>query len=70
MKSGFEEMNMFFEVTTLVKGNLVNKELIKDGSKIKITESNIDYFIEKRMDFILNHQRPYINNLKSSLFKV
>lgn len=50
------------------KGNLITEEIISDGSNIMVT--NIDDYIEKRIDYMIAKNKIFIDYMKEELFKV
>lgn len=61
---------MFFVVNYEVDGVVYTDELISNGINIPLTNYNLDKYIERRIQYIINHHSPYLLELKSGLFSV
>ncbi len=65
-----EDLEIYFNVEYFIENELNTDELIIGGSKIKVTKYNLDEYINKRIEYILNMHRPFINEMKNGLLSV
>ena len=42
--------------------------MILDGSNISVTKENMNYYFQKKIEYIMDKDRNYINHIKKSLF--
>lgn len=50
------------------QGNIITEELARDGVNVQVTEIN-DY-IEKRIEFLIKKNIVFVNELRKSMFSV
>ena len=50
------------------KGNVNSINLILDGANVPVTKENMDFYFQKKIEYIMNKDKPYINHIKKSLF--
>lgn len=65
-----EELELYFVLTDEIQGAIFTKDLIPNGSQIKVTNSNLDNYIERRISEIVDQYRMFVNELKAGLFSV
>jgi len=64
-----EDLCLFYIVDyTDLQGNIITEELISDGSNTIVTD--IDDYIEKRINFMIAKNKIFIDFIKEELFKV
>ena len=64
-----EDLELYYELVYKDdNGRIVSEEMIKDGSTKKVTDIN-DY-INCRIEFIIKKSKMFINEIKNSIFKV
>ena len=49
-------------------GKINTVDLVVDGSNIPVTKENIDYYYEKKIEYIMNKDKLLINHIKKGLF--
>ncbi len=49
-------------------GKINTVDLIVDGSNIPVTKENIDYYYQKKIEYIMNKDKLLINQIKKGLF--
>ena len=65
----FSNLELYFaENEKDEKGNVNNINLILDGANIHVTKDNVEYYFQKKIEYIMNKDRPYVNHIKKSLF--
>ena len=50
------------------KGNVNSINLILDGANVPVTKENMNFYFQKKIEYIMNKDKPYINHIKKSLF--
>ena len=50
------------------KGNVNSINLILDGANVPVTKENMNFYFQKKIEYIINKDKPYINHIKKSLF--
>ena len=50
------------------KGNVNSINLILDGANVPVTKENMDFYFQKKIEYIMNKDKPYINHIKKILF--
>ena len=65
----FSNLELYFaENEKDENGNLNNINLILEGSNIPVTKENMLYYFQKKIEYIMNKDRIYINHIKKSIF--
>ena len=65
----FSNLELYFaENEKDENGNIKNVNLILDGANIPVTKDNVKYYFQKKIEYIMNKDRPYINHIKKSIF--
>ena len=65
----FSNLELYFaENEKDEKGNVNSINFILDGANIPVTKENISYYFQKKIEYIMNKDRPYINHIKKSIF--
>ena len=65
----FSNLELYFaENEKDEKGNVNSVNLILDGANIPVTKENMSYYFQKKIEYIMNKDRPYINHIKKSIF--
>ena len=65
----FSNLELYFaENEKDEKGNVNSINFILDGANIPITKENMSYYFQKKIEYIMNKDRPYINHIKKSIF--
>ena len=65
----FSNLELYFaENEKDEKGNINTLNLILDGANIPVTKENMNYYFQKKIEYIMNKDRPYINHIKKSIF--
>ena len=65
----FSDLELYFaENEKDEKGNVNTFNLILDGANIPVTKENMNYYFQKKIEYIMNKDRPYINHIKKSIF--
>jgi E3 ubiquitin-protein ligase HUWE1 len=65
----FSNLELYFaENEKDENGNVTSINLILDGANIQVTKENVKYYFQKKIEYIMNKDRPYINHIKKSLF--
>ena len=65
----FSNLELYFaENEKDEKGNVNNINLVLDGANIHVTKDNVEYYFQKKIEYIMNKDRPYVNHIKKSLF--
>ena len=55
-KENLNNLEMFFCIDEKINGKIITKELIKNGKKIKVTNNNLNEFINARINYLINSQ--------------
>lgn len=45
-------------------------DLVKNGRKVLVTNDNVDFYIDKRIEFLVNTYSCYINEIKQGIFEI
>ena len=65
----FSNLELYFaENEKDENGNINNVNLILEGSNIPVTKENMLYYFQKKIEYIMNKDRIYINHIKKSIF--
>ena len=65
----FSNLELYFaENERDEKGNVNSINFILDGANIPVTKENMSYYFQKKIEYIMNKDRPYINHIKKSIF--
>ena len=65
----FSNLELYFaENEKDEKGNVNSINFILDGANIPVTKENMSYYFQKKIEYIMNKDRPYINHIKKSIF--
>ena len=65
----FSNLELYFaENEKDEKGNVNSINFILDGANIPVTKENMSYYFQKKTEYIMNKDRPYINHIKKSIF--
>ena len=65
----FSNLELYFaENEKDENGNINNINLILEGSNITVTKENMLYYFQKKIEYIMNKDRIYINHIKKSIF--
>ena len=65
----FSNLELYFaENEKDENGNINNINLILEGSNIPVTKENMLYYFQKKIEYIMNKDRIYINHIKKSIF--
>ena len=65
----FSNLELYFaENEKDEKGNVNSINLILDGANVPVTKENMDFYFQKKIEYIMNKDKPYINHIKKSLF--
>ena len=65
----FSNLELYFaENEKDENGNINNVNLILEGSNIPVTKENMPYYFQKKIEYIMNKDRIYINHIKKSIF--
>ena len=65
----FSNLELYFaENEKDENGNINNVNLILEGSNIPVTKENMLYYFQKKIEYIINKDRIYINHIKKSIF--
>ena len=65
----FSNLELYFaENEKDENGNVNNVNLILEGSNIPVTKENMLYYFQKKIEYIMNKDRIYINHIKKSIF--
>jgi len=65
----FSNLELYFaENEKEENGNVKSINLILDGANIPVTKENVKYYFQKKIEYIMNKDRPYVNHIKKSLF--
>ena len=65
----FSNLELYFaENEKDENGNVNSVNLVLDGANIAVTTKNVSYYLQKKVEYIMNKDRPYINHIKKSLF--
>jgi hypothetical protein len=69
-KESLEDFEIYFCVEYECGGKIVSEELVPNGSNIKVTQHNLDDYITKRIEYVKNKDKPFINEIKTGLFSM
>ena len=65
----FSNLELYFaENEKDEKGNVNSINLILDGANVPVTKENMNFYFQKKIEYIMNKDKPYINHIKKSLF--
>ena len=65
----FSNLELYFaENEKDENGNINNINVILEGSNIPVTKENMLYYFQKKIEYIMNKDRIYINHIKKSIF--
>ena len=65
----FSNLELYFaENEKDEKGNVNSINFILNGANIPVTKENMSYYFQKKIEYIMNKDRPYINHIKKSIF--
>ena len=65
----FSNLELYFaENEKDENGNINNVNLILEGSNIPVTKENMLYYFQKKIEYIMNKDKIYINHIKKSIF--
>ena len=65
----FSNLELYFaENEKDENGNVNDVNLILEGSNIPVTKENMLYYFQKKIEYIMNKDRIYINHIKKSIF--
>ena len=65
----FSNLELYFaENEKDENGNVNSVNLVLDGANIPVTKENVNYYFQKKIEYIMNKDRPYINHIKKSIF--
>ena len=65
----FSNLELYFaenEKNEIGDVNVLN--LILDGANVPVNKENMEYYFQKKIEYIMNKDRDYINHIKKSLF--
>ena len=65
----FSNLELYFaenEKNEVGDVNVLN--LILDGANVPVNKENMEYYFQKKIEYIMNKDRDYINHIKKSLF--
>ena len=66
-----EDLEIYFNIEYVDnKGKLISEDLITNGSNIKVTKNNLDYYIETRINNIIWKNRILLNEIKKGLISL
>lgn len=69
MMENIEDLCLFYVVDySDLQGNIITEELIPDGSNTIVTD--IEDYIEKRINYMVAKNKRYVDFIKEELFKV
>jgi hypothetical protein len=64
------EMELYFSVQNMIDGKVVEEELIPNGLNTKVTNENVDFFIQKKIDFIVYKTKVFVDEIKKGFNSV
>lgn len=64
------DLEMYFVIDYEADGKIYSENLISNGSNILLTNHNLDLYIERRIQYILNQNKVFVCELQAGLFSV
>ena len=63
-----EDLELFFTENEKIDDNKIKIiELITDGSNVKVTKNNLNFYFEKKIEYIMNKDKILINQIKKGI---
>jgi len=66
----FEELELYFVVNYEKNNTLFAEELAIKGSKMKVSNNNIDLFIDKKIEFLYKRFLPFFNEMRKGFYSI
>lgn len=64
------ELSLYFAVEYNVDGILLSDDLVPDGGNTPVTNSNLDDYIHKRIQHMVQKNKLFVNEIKTGIFSV
>jgi hypothetical protein len=70
MLDNLSDLGLYFVVQSKFGEKIVSDELVKNGTNIQVSKSNLNEYISKRLEYIQQKDKIFINEMKSGIFSV
>lgn len=71
MKNNIDDLYLFFSLEYEDDNGVIQSEnLIPNGNSIKVTKDNIDLYIQKRIDHLVNSQKVLANEIRKGIISI